>query len=528
MEKYIGITIGPIYDTISLTSKPAGMWAASYLFSYISRKICEGLIYKMGIEYKQFISPYFELDEKEKQVKRPILGVGVFPDRIIFRSAIPVSKYKNFFESIKKELEKKIEGCDINKRNSCEYVKNYIQIYAVEKEIEEGKNPILELSPYLDNYELQRCFVQNEDQNPIITFFNHDKEEESASKNIKESFLVRDCTDKNGNVNWDLLDRSNKIKNLEDIANNDLVEIETRKKLKRNKYYAIVQSDGDRMGNLLGSLKSIEQIQSFSKCMYKYAVLATEKIRKYGGIPIYIGGDDVLFIAPLIGKTEKKVSGQISILTLVEDISKSFEEVFQKFMKENLKEKEISNLKDYPTLSWGLEINYYKFPLYEAFDRVGELLFGIAKKTRNTIVIECVKHSGQNCIIEIQKQYDISNNLIYDRIKDLLELSVKISNYTDKTSQPEIEFLQSVPQKIERFYSTFKVAKTEEDIIHIWNNIFDSDIHKEKLINNYLEKIRKLYIVIWDNCSENKIERTNQMLCNIIRMLRLYIETRED
>ena len=42
-KKYIGITIGPIFETMSLTSSPVALWAASYMFSLLSRSLCEVL-----------------------------------------------------------------------------------------------------------------------------------------------------------------------------------------------------------------------------------------------------------------------------------------------------------------------------------------------------------------------------------------------------------------------------------------------------------------------------------------------------
>lgn len=40
MSRYVGITIGPILDTICETTKPAGLWFASSLFSDITRRLC--------------------------------------------------------------------------------------------------------------------------------------------------------------------------------------------------------------------------------------------------------------------------------------------------------------------------------------------------------------------------------------------------------------------------------------------------------------------------------------------------------
>ena len=41
---YIGLTIGPIFDTLNLASTPAALWAGSYLFSSLTKTICELLV----------------------------------------------------------------------------------------------------------------------------------------------------------------------------------------------------------------------------------------------------------------------------------------------------------------------------------------------------------------------------------------------------------------------------------------------------------------------------------------------------
>lgn len=539
--KYIGITIGPIYDTISLTSKPAGMWAASYLFSYISRKICEGLMKEMNINYDQFICPYFEIDERTKQIKKPVLGVGIFPDRIIFYSEDPVERYKSFFDSIKREIGKKLANNEISKIKFCEYMKNYIQIYAVELDIENGKNPIYEISPYLDSYELQRCFIQNETNDSIINFYLKSK---YSNRNVRQSFLVQDCYNEKNLLIWDLDKKDGKIKNLEDIAKVDFTE--ENKNLKRNYYYAIVQADGDNMGKLLKMLRNIEQIRKFSSCLLDYSIFATKKIREYGGIPIYVGGDDLLFIAPLLSRiTGENHRDQESILELIDSISEEFKRIFKYFIEQNLSRKEEEKLEVQPSLSWGIEISYYRFPLYEAFERVGGLLFNVAKNiaNKNTIVIEYLKHSGKESRIIIQKSYDIEKQnkqrifnkseellgyQIYCKIRELIKLSISVSD--NKLEEKEkIILLQSVPYKISMFQHVLKIAKSENEIIHVLDNAFDDNFHKDSLVDNYLTKIKELYILVWkqymDMGEQNKIM---DAIGAVIKFLNLYIERREN
>ena len=34
---YVAVTIGPIFDTMSLVSTPAALWVSSYMFSFITK-----------------------------------------------------------------------------------------------------------------------------------------------------------------------------------------------------------------------------------------------------------------------------------------------------------------------------------------------------------------------------------------------------------------------------------------------------------------------------------------------------------
>ena len=45
-----------------------------------------------------------------------------------------------------------------------------------------------------------------------------------------------------------------------------------------------------------------ENLQAISKALVKYGIEATKIIDEFGGLPIYAGGDDLLFIAPVVGK----------------------------------------------------------------------------------------------------------------------------------------------------------------------------------------------------------------------------------
>ena len=77
MRRYVGITIGPIIETMSYTSTPAGLWTASYFFSELTESLYKHL-QKMG--YRVMTVPE---DVQNYQLD----GIGQYHDRIY--AAVP-------------------------------------------------------------------------------------------------------------------------------------------------------------------------------------------------------------------------------------------------------------------------------------------------------------------------------------------------------------------------------------------------------------------------------------------------------
>ena len=74
-RKYIGITIGPILQTLEEAGTPAALWFASSYFSDLTRRICQALtIHMEGI---QIYSPYYSETTVDND------GVGKYHDRIL-------------------------------------------------------------------------------------------------------------------------------------------------------------------------------------------------------------------------------------------------------------------------------------------------------------------------------------------------------------------------------------------------------------------------------------------------------------
>jgi CRISPR-associated protein Cmr2 len=64
-------------------------------------------------------------------------------------------------------------------------------------------------------------------------------------------------------------------------------------------YLAVLVADGDRMGEAISALDSVEKNQAFSQALADFAGKAQELVEKHNGVLVYAGGDDVLAFVPV-------------------------------------------------------------------------------------------------------------------------------------------------------------------------------------------------------------------------------------
>ena len=413
--KYIALTIGPIYKTLKNAKKPKELFASSYIFSYIMKNIIK--------EFKDrtFITPYI----KDGSIFDENSPVGLFHDRFIF-------------ESIDGDLSKLemiiINVCnDIASQLGLEHlqVKEYLQINYFEKELDDSKNPILELTPYLDTKEL----------------FFQISQDETFAKSLRR---------KKGDDDNFLTAGKNIIDDL--------------KKLSHNNYYCVVHADGDNMSKAIEDKNKIENV---SKNLFEYCKESNKLIKDFGGQTIYAGGDDLLFFAPVLNKDKNK-----TIFELCEKISNIFNTKIPS-----------------ATLSFGISINYVKFPLYEAVENSRELLFAKAKNDqRNNIAFNVTKHIRQSFETIINK----SNKEVYD---NFLVFTSNIKGGEDMDN-----FLHSIHHKIDTYKTTINlIANNKEKLQNFFDNYFNESIHKE--YKSFFESlIDFIYVVYQDKTIKNKLE----------------------
>jgi CRISPR-associated protein Cmr2 len=445
-QKYIGLTIGPILDTINLTSSPAALWAASYMFSSLSKCICRKLTEEYGVKPEQIVSPCYE---KDAELLNKNDGVGLFHDRVIFRKDdFDTAKLADLRNAVITDIAGEFNITDV------EFLKKYIMIAHVEFE---GSNPILDGGKLLDAVELSKPYVFESTDNPILSLFTNktgdsgdgddkrdtDGEIRKVGKNGAVKALLKKFTEfqleARRDTNGDVI-----LKSLPDITR-------TPKSLdyKRGKYYAIVRSDGDKMGEIISSLDNDKRVKKFSKTCLAYCSDIAKTVGEYGGVTIYSGGDDLLAILPCEndGKT---------VFDFVGAANKVFDQHFASYNK--------------PTsLSFGIFIAHNRFPLYEALAQSADLLFGVAKKKRNCVAVKLQKHSGQSEALLISNQY----------LKYFVNLSKLVMKEKDQT-------LLSAMHKVDLFETAFRAAFDYQTIQNLFVNTFDSDIHDD---NNFVHVV---------------------------------------
>ena len=397
--KYTAINIGPIIKTLGMARKPRELWAASYMFSCLMKCIIKVL------PQKDIISPA-TFDETEKN------GVGLYPDRVFVKGEVEYDTLKHVIKEFAKTV-----GVGLPE--------SYFNLMLVSDEYDKDSAAIKNLNGLLDRMELFNMADEVNVADSVRNFLIKD----NNAKLVEDAFDTKtfpketlgeiaavELKDEVSKDEWDAFKndlKSNDNKVSSDAFKNHL----PKKKLKSyHKYICVVQADGDNVGKTVSHSQLPDgKVKEISKALLEFGKDAKEKIETYGGLPIYAGGDDLLFVAPVVGK-----NGQ-NIFELLEDLNdKSFEGV-----KNKVRECGLLSPDDYDkpqgqrvpedkktsieaSLSFGVSISYYKYPLYEALESARKQLFEKAKHVdgKNAIALDWRKHSGSAFAFEFSKSKD--------------------------------------------------------------------------------------------------------------------------
>ena len=327
-NKFSAINIGPIIATLGMARKPRELWAASFLFSHLMKCIY-GEAEKTGAT---IISP-----AKPKDTKKVITDA--------------VWKFYSDLYGF---------NPDKNKKPDLSYFNLMSTTCGADKESE----AIAQLNQQLDVLELCNYATDGDAAQTIYNIISEKKD--SPLFNLAEGKYIKD------------------IKSIEDIAGVQRKGSDKIKEKSHHRYFCVVQADGDNVGKTVSHPNLNDgEVLEISKELVQFGLDATKLIDEFGGLPIYAGGDDLLFIAP------------VQIFQLLDNIeNQAFKGVQDKVGKLGLKDKDGNLIK--ASLSFGVSITYYKYPLYEALESARNLLFGKAKGIRDkkAVAWSLRKHSG--------------------------------------------------------------------------------------------------------------------------------------
>lgn len=337
-KHYFGITVGPITRVLSYAHSTRAVWASSYFFSDLSRRLVEPL-YNSG---HKFLKPIVT-----KELFGELTTVGRFPDQYIFEA-----KPEDTFESLMKLRSDVLD--DVARRMSValeknkdilkQYLSKTIKIYLLDLSSENPETVVEEMQNRMSCAEFRDTFADSQKQDYLSVLF------ESSIEVLSKFFELYKALD-----GFDSLPEA-----------------------AYHKYVAFVSADGDNFGKCMAKLG--EKASLFNVFGAELAKL----VEDYGGQVIYQGGDDVSFYAPVYNDRKS-----LDIFGLIKQIDEALKNTISN--SEDVKRLGIS-----VSMSYGVAISYEKHPMAETRQLAEELMYDAkAIDGKNAIVWKLRKHSGQ-------------------------------------------------------------------------------------------------------------------------------------
>lgn len=493
-KSFFGFTIGPIYEVMRSSKKTRELWFGSFFFSWYTRLLCEKLIVS---SYELIIPQISGLPKKSR--------AGFYPDHVIGiskKSSKDTLKELNVIvDKVIEEFAKWIEdliNSEVSSGSTIKLasaksvliiIKDYLQTSVVtigkngigsQKEAVEKIENILLACEKNRKYSLgeneHTCFrckslpsvvkvtetfdKPNEYNLCPLCYFKlraHKTSELLKIVNIRKykpfpPLAYITTKELHGIKAHISVNKKIFIGEKEDLEKKDFKRIVNGKEIcdlkTYHKYLAIVNADGDDLGKLISSYDSPSEL---SKKLNSFSVNAYNIGSKYGVEPIYLGGDDLLVFMPVIYKGNT-----------VFDYILEQKELYQKTTK---------NGNVLPSISFGVGISYYKYPLSIALEDAQNLLFGAAKNEpgKNSLVLRLTQHSGAKTIIKFSLK-DKTLIMFNEFLKEVIK-----SKKSNKPLHPH-----SIHHKLLYFRTLLTSVNEIQQIHEFFENQFNEPVHKIK------------------------------------------------
>ncbi len=339
-KHYFGITIGPIDRVLAYAHSTRAIWASSYFFSDLARRIVDPL-YRAG---HRFLKPIVSDDLFTERDT-----VGRFPDQYIFEALEDdsIGALAEHREGVLKNISERMAAAlNADEKKIEEYIKRTIKVYILELSVDSStpaSEVILEMQNRMSCAECRDIFCDGEDRNWLSALF------ESDIPVLRKFFELE-----------------------------NLKGFDSLPEVAYNRYVAFVAADGDNFGRCMAALR--DEAVLFNE----FGAELRRLVFEYGGQVIYQGGDDISFYAPLFNESKA-----LDIIGLIARLDNALNEIVSANPAVQASGIEVS-------LSYGLAISYEKHPMAETRQRAEELLREAkAIDGKNTLVWEVRKHSGQ-------------------------------------------------------------------------------------------------------------------------------------
>lgn len=522
---YLSLTIGPIYKTIQRASKTRELWAASFVLSEFMRIILEKL---SSARFGQVLSP----DITHLTPRQKHRGAGVWNDNCTLEiptdqvgglkeklPALLQEAKSDLAELLLQKLPHREKGLD--RRELQTIIGQHFHVHAAFLPAPPSDGQVLRaLGELTAAAEMQRRFSPRHDDflskllfrgetirhlynigfdenDDIFTFYKSSKGYPPRRLPSLIELAVREFRSDNEvyrEVEKVINIRLQNLLNEEDDLETDDESTKIIQKLKdsgrfkkRHKYVALVSADGDGIGSKIQSLSDSDEITAFSKELMAFATRAVELVADFGAVPIYAGGDDLLFVAPLQNQVGR------SLFDLLFDLHCKFSE------QEKIREAG-------GTLSFGVSVFYYKYPLGEALENSRGLLKYAAKKLvshprdgateikKNALALRIHLHGGQSFGAVLHQ-----TGMSWDKWASLLQTA----------SGTDTAFVTGVIHTLEQLEFLLEHACENDLTEHFFEHHFNEAKGLESAWR-FIETVRKLAVAIYQEYAQLKIDEADR------------------
>lgn len=500
--KYTAINIGPIISTLSMARKPRELWAASYMFSFFMECIINEIVKTKA----KIISP--ALLTSVKDIKKT---VGLYPDRIFVES-----ECSDGFDA-----QKVIDAAFVVFTNKTGIGREYINVMYITRENKSAKGIIKELNRLLDCTELFNRTIANEQWEKVQNLIRIKQKSplfEHATDSLKSFYTpmlaeLASVQLSSINIKWHnfILEARKASDDDDDNFYSRIRECYKIQFRSFHKYFCVVQADGDNMGKIVSAL-DLDKIEKLSVALLQYGSEASKLIEKYGGLPIYAGGDDLLFIAPVVSEYELDKENNVISLRCIFDLITEIDKLYKKEVEDTLntlgRPKDDNNQELHTSISYGLSISYYKYPLYEALKSARELLFDKAKNVegKNAIAWCLRKHSGSGFVGSLCK-----NSNVYTSFSKLMRTSVDEST------------VSAIAHKLRENQDLLNIVRhsnQEDRIKAFYNKIMEENPLDDKSYKGITRNLLWKLLELEKSKPEDKAKSTKEILETLYGMLR--------